>query len=175
DGVGGGPTNQPPPGAAGGTLQDQVFRDYPPQTIALSGVSYTSTDSQTGGTAVTAPFLPYGSRAVAPGAVFPAVSPSHPLNGIIAGSSAVYSFNPKARNPTATLRLDAWGFRQPFGLVVNPFRRGELFVTNNGIDTVGGSRVVNNDYDSLFRVRTGRKAQFFGWPDYFHDPRTGAV
>lgn len=35
-------------------------------------------------------------------------------------------------------------------------------------------RPIENDYDDLFRLQLGTEA-FFGWPDYFHHPRSGAV
>jgi len=161
---------------ASGSAQNLAFHDYAPVNLVLNGVSYTTSNGLTGLPAVTGPFQPYGSGPVAPGTIVPAASPANPQSGIIAGSGAVYSFKPNAKDPTATLRLEAWGFRQPYGLVFNSYHPNQLYVTNNGIDLNGGVRVVNNDYDTLSRVRTGLKTpQFFGWPDYFHDPNTGAV
>ena len=153
-----------------------AFHDYAPVSLILSGTSYVTMNALTGAPAVTAPFMSYGTGPVADGTVVPAVSPANPQSGIIAGGGTVYSFNPNAKDASSTLRLEAWGFRQPYGLAFNPFHRGQLFVTNNGIDLNGGVRLVNNDYDALFAVQTGlKKAQFFGWPDYFHDPQTGKV
>jgi glucose/arabinose dehydrogenase len=165
---GSGGTGAPPNGQL-----NQVFRDYSPVPIVLSGVFYTTQGPE--GPAATSPFYPYGSGAKPVGTVVPVVSPSNPLNGIVAGGGTVYSFNPHAKNPTSTLQLVAWGFRQPYGLGFDPYHPSDLYVTNNGIDTGAGSRIINNDYDSLSRVRIGRKPQFFGWPDFFHDPQTGAA
>jgi hypothetical protein len=46
-----------------------------------------------------------------------------------------------------------------------------LFVSNNGADT-RGSRPIVNDWDDMFIIHLGQGVQFFGWPDYFHDPAT---
>jgi glucose/arabinose dehydrogenase len=155
--------------------QTQAFHDYAPVTLTLSGVSYTSQDPMTGATVVTAPFHTFGSGPVAPGTIVPATSPSTPQNGIIAGNGAIYSFKPNAQDPTSTIQLVAWGFRQPDGLILDPHHPNELYVTNNGIDLNGGVRVVNNDDDTLSAINTRGKVQFFGWPDYFHNPKTGAI
>ena len=38
--------------------------------------------------------------------------------------------------------------------------------------TVRGSRPIDNDLDDMFVVRIGDGVQFFGHPDFFHDPDT---
>jgi hypothetical protein len=80
------------------------------------------------------------------------------------------------------MRLEAWGFRNPYGIGFDPFDPNRLFVSNNGADvrqttikgviTVRGSRPIDNDLDDMFVVRIGDGVQFFGHPDYFHDPAT---
>jgi glucose/arabinose dehydrogenase len=171
-------------------LQDPTlrnFHDFSSTSVVLNGTSY-----QTGApfpldpdaSLMTAPFMPFGSGAVPSGTVIPAATPATPQEGIIAGNGAVYSFNPEAANPTTTLRLEAWGFRNPYGIGFDPSQRGTLLVSNNGADyrkapingqlQVVESRPVDNDWDDLFTVRAGGGAQFFGWPDFFHDPGTGA-
>ena len=173
-----------------GWLQDpslRNFHDFPAATIVLNGNAY-----QTGApfpldadaSQMTSPFKPFGSGVVPSGTVVQGATPATPQEGMIAGNGAVYSFDPSAANPASTLRLEAWGFRNPYGIGFDPSQQGSLFVSNNGADyrkaTVNGqlqiveSRPVDNDWDDLFLVHAGGAPQFFGWPDFFHDPRTGA-
>jgi hypothetical protein len=83
------------------------------------------------------------------------------------------------------MRLEGWGFRNPYGIGLDPITPGRLFATNNGSDirtfpitgvpTIMGSRPISNDWDDMFILKTGGPAEFFGFPDFFHHPRTGAV
>ncbi len=154
-------------------VSDPTFYDFPPVDIELSGIGYRTAhpfplDPQA--TKITEPFMPFGGGTVAAGTVVPGVSPAHPGNGVVTtGSGAVYSFNPQASDAAATLRLEAWGFRDPFGMGFDPFNPSVLFVSNNGSDD-RGSRPIGNDWDDLFVIHPGAGVQFFGWPDYFHDP-----
>jgi glucose/arabinose dehydrogenase len=171
-------------------LQDPTlrnFHDFAAAPIVLNGTSY-----HTGApfpldpdaTLTTSPFMPFGSGAVPGGTLIPAATPATPQQGMIAGNGAVYSFDSNAANPAATLRLEAWGFRNPYGIGFDPSNPGSIFVSNNGADyrkaMINGelqiveSRPVDNDWDDLFVVHAGGAPQFFGWPDFFHDPRTGA-
>jgi hypothetical protein len=123
---------------------------------------------------------------------------ANPIQGIIAGGGTVYSFDPDSANPTATMRLEAWGMRNPYGIGFDPFNPKQLFISNNGADVrqttingkvvIRGNRPIDNDYDDLFVARVGedrdadrdrdskdegsagREVPFFGHPDYFHDP-----
>jgi hypothetical protein len=117
--------------------------------------------------------------------VVDAATAASPQNGIIAGNGAVYSFDPA--DPSGTLRLESWGERNPFGVGFDPFNPNLLFVANNGADIRSadvdgdgqveaiGARPIAQDYDDLFIVNTGGAVEFYGWPDYFHNPQTGAV
>lgn len=152
------------------------LHDFPPVDIELSGIGYrtapTAKPFALDPTAVkiTEPFMPFGSGTVPAGTVVHAATPANPANGIItAGGGAVYSFNPHASNATSTLRLEAWGFRNDYALAFDPFNPNLLFVSNNGTDA-RGSRPISNDWDDMFIIHLGQGAQFFGWPDYFHDP-----
>jgi hypothetical protein len=108
--------------------------------------------------------------------------PANPVQGIIAGGGTVYSFDPNAADPASTMQLVAWGFRNPYGIGFDPFNKNQLFVSNNGADVrqttikgqlvVRGSRPIDNDWDDMFVVQIGQGLQFFGHPDYFHDPVT---
>ncbi len=42
----------------------------------------------------------------------------------------------------------------------------------NGQLTIDGSRPIDNDWDDMFVIHIGSGVQFFGWPDYFHNPVT---
>ena len=120
----------------------------------------------------------------------PAATPDNPMMGIIAGSGTVYSFLPDA--PESSLRLEAWGLRNPFGLSFDAADSTRLFISNNGSDVRGragdpndpldpetyiieGNRPVAGDYDELFVINTGGEAEFFGWPDFLHDPNTNEL
>src|SRR5262249_48123620 len=83
---------------------------------------------------VTMPFMPFGGGLVPPRTVVKAPTPAKPIQGIIAGGGTVYSFDPNAADPTSTMRLEAWGFRNPYGIGFDPFNKGQLFVSNNGAD-----------------------------------------
>lgn len=153
-----------------------ALHDVPPVDIALSGIGYRTAPTakpfalDPTATLITEPFMPFGSGTVAPGTVVHAVTPSNPGNGIITvGGGSVYSFDPQASNAAATLRLEGWGFRNDYGLGFDPFNPGMLFVSNNGADA-RGSRPIANDWDDMFIIQTGGSLQFFGWPDFFHDP-----
>jgi hypothetical protein len=94
---------------------------------------------------------------------------------IIAGGGTVYSFDPDAKNPTSTMRLEGWGFRNPYGIGFDPFNPQLLFVSNNGADVrsvcvatsgtfstlcppakpnlvIRGSRPIANDRDDMFVI-----------------------
>ncbi len=141
------------------------------------------------GDAVTAAYRPFGYGAETTPYLVPAVTPAAPYYGIIAGTGTVYSLDPMAADPTATMRLEAWGLRNPFGLAFAADDPTRLFVSNNGSDVRGragdpsdpldpttfiiqGNRPVANDWDEVFELRTGGEAEFFGWPEFFHDPAT---
>jgi len=153
-----------------------TFRDFSPVDIELSGIGYRTAPTATPfpldptASLITEPFMQFGSGTVPAGTVVHATTPANPGNGIItAGAGSVYSFDPSASNAASTMRLEAWGFRNDYGLGFDPFNPSLLFVSNNGADT-RGSRPIANDWDDMFIVHTGRGTQFFGWPDYFHDP-----
>jgi len=126
--------------------------------------------------------LPFGEPLPADKKVT-APTPFHPKKGIIAGGGTVYSFDPTANaaEMALTLRLEAWGFRNPYGIGFDPFNPELLFVSNNGADVrqtclgnpngpsslpecptgttlvVRGSRPIENDWDDLFVVNIGGK------------------
>jgi hypothetical protein len=165
-----------------------TFHDFAPVQLMLNGVDFVtpvpfSLDPEADD--VTGPYMPFASGAIAPGTTIAAATPASPQQGMIAGNGTVYSFDPEAATPSATLQLEGWGLRNPFGLAFDPLVAGRLFVSNNGCDvrqtmvggtlTIVGSRPISEDYDDLFTLTTGGSAEFFGWPDFFHDPDSGDV
>ena len=173
-------------------LQDfPDFHDFAPVPLVLNGAAFGTAAPfplDPSASEMTAPYMPFASGPVAAGTTIPAV----PQEGIVAGNGAVYSFDATASDATASLRLEAWGFRNPYGIGLDPSDPGTLYVTNNGTDTRGvagetsvpvdeeefmivGSRPIDEEFDDLFRVAVGGSEEFFGWPDYFHDPESGEV
>ena len=174
-----------------------MFHEKAPVDIVLNGSDFTArvpSPADPDSNAVTAAYRPFDSGAIDSGLVIRAAIPARPDMGIIAGSGTVYSFDPSPANDdvASTLRLEAWGLRNPFGLAFDATDSTRLFISNNGSDIRGqagdpndplnpatfviqGSRPIAQDYDDMFEITTGGKAEFFGWPDYFHDPETKAV
>jgi hypothetical protein len=137
-------------------------------------------------TAVTSPYMPLNAPPPPEGTTVLETGGQSPREGIIAGNGAVYSFDPSVVTPSSTLRLEGWGFRNSFGIGFDPFNPTKLFVTNNGADIrsvaqddhlmVVEPRPIAQDYDDLFVIDLANNAEeFFGWPDFFHDPETGRV
>lgn len=169
------------------------FHDFPPVDIVLDGDDFTTDNplsEEPDDTAVTAPFMAFGSGPVDSGTIVPAATPTSPQNGIIAGNGTVYSFDPSAADAASTMTLEAWGLRNPFGIGIDPLEPDVLFATNNGADIRGvegentnpdelmvlGSRPIASDFDDLFAFGIGDgEPEYFGWPDYFHDPLDGSV
>ncbi len=181
------PTNSSVVGPDNGwATSHPTLHDFPAVDIRLSGIGYQTLvpfpPLDPTAMLITEPFMPFGGGTVPAETMVPAVSAANPQQGIIAGSGSVYSFDPEAANPASTLRLEGWGFRNPYGIGFDPFHPGLLFVSNNGADSrqrvvngqlvIAGSRPIANDWDDMFVIHPGHEAQFFGWPDYFHDPVT---
>jgi glucose/arabinose dehydrogenase len=166
------------------------FHDYPAKRIVLSGASFqnqTPFALDPAMTATTAPFRPFGSGPLNPNSptILEAPSPLVPQDEVIAGNGTVYSFDASSTNPPLTLRLEAWGLRNPYGIGFDPFLPGRLFISNNGADTrtmpmdgklkIVESRPIGNDWDDIYTINVGGAEEFFGWPDFFHDPLLGAA
>ncbi len=171
------PTNSSAVGPDNGWAKSfPALHDFPPVDIELSGIGYRTASPfpplDPTATKITEPFMPFGSGTVPEGTVVRAATPQNPANGIIiAGGGAVYSFDPHACQAATTMRLEGWGFRNDYGLGFDPSNPSQLFVSNNGSDR-RGSRPIVNDWDDMFIIHLGQGVQFFGWPDYFHDPAT---
>lgn len=180
-------TNSAVVGSDNGWLADHPgFRDFPPTPVMLSGIEYRTRlpiPQDPTVSLATGPFQPFGSGLVSPGQLVPAPTPSAPIDGIIAGNGTVCSFDADASQPVQSLTLEAWGLRNPFGLLVDASDPSTLWITNNGADirlteqmsalVISGARPIARDDDDLFELETGGNVEFFGWPDVFHDPDTG--
>ena len=169
-----------------------LFREIAPIDITLNGTEFTpraASPIDPDSNAVTAPYRPFDSGAIDSGFVVQGATPDNPVEGYIIGSGTVYSFNPSADDAASTLRLEAWGLRNPFGLAFDSEDSTRLFISNNGADIRGragdpnnpldsssyvlvGNRPIANDYDDLFELTTGGEVEFFGWPEFFHDTTT---
>ena len=180
------------PDNAGWVSAAPEFREFAPVPITFDGDNFISrvpSSIDPDADEVTAPYQPFGTPG--PGAPYtvPAATPDAPRDGIVAGNGTVYSFDPTAADATSTLRLEAWGLRNPFGLAFDSQDPTRLFITNNGSDIRGqpgdpndpldpetfvirGSRPIAEDYDDIFVITVGGDAEFFGWPDFLHDPDT---
>jgi hypothetical protein len=122
----------------------KTLHDFPGVDVELSGIGYQTLIGPrpswaldpNGGTPAaktTYPFVAFGAPLPA-GNKVTAPTPTNPINGIIAGGGTVYSFDPDAKDPTSTMRLEAWGLRVPYGIGFDPFNPQLLFVSNNGAD-----------------------------------------
>jgi glucose/arabinose dehydrogenase len=94
----------------------------------------------------TGPFSPYGTK----------VTEGQRIEGRVPCNGAVMRIPLTGGAP----ELEAWGFRNPFGLAFSP--DGRLFVTDNGYDD-RGSRPVHGAGDLLWSVTRGT---WYGWPDF---------
>ncbi len=100
-----------------------TFHDFAAKDIVLNGRSYQTVvpfPLDPDANQLTVPFMPFGSGPIALGVTIPAATPATPQEGIIAGNGTVYSFDPDDPGPTSTLRLEAWGFRNPYGIGLDP-------------------------------------------------------
>jgi glucose/arabinose dehydrogenase len=193
------PTNSSVPGPDDGWLTAtptptapdlSKLSDFAGVDVELSGIGYRTLFpfrlDMNGGTKaaqITYPFMPFGA-ALPPGNKVTAPTPQKPrqvvlTNGttvnIIAGGGTVYSFDPNAdpKFMASTMRLEGWGFRNPYGIGLDPFNPKLLFVSNNGADVrsvcvtgtpqsplcatgqnlvIRGSRPIANDRDDMFVI-----------------------
>lgn len=175
----------------GWLAQAPAFHDFPAKDVVLNGKSYQTAAAfqlDPDASKITAPFMAFGSGAAAPGTVVKGV----PRDGIVAGNGTVYPFDASAGDASGSLRLEAWGFRNPYGIGFDPSDPNVLYASNNGADTRGvagetnvpvdeddltilESRPVDEDFDDLFRLNVGGTEEFFGFPDFFHDEKSGEV
>ncbi|HET6243161.1 MAG TPA: T9SS type A sorting domain-containing protein [Bacteroidia bacterium] len=139
--------------------------------------------------AVTAAYRAFDTGEETSEYVVAAATPNNPQDWIIAGVGSVYSFDPSAADVAGSLVLECWGLRNPFGIAFDASNASQLFISNNGTDIRGqagdpndplnpatyviqGNRPLFNDKDDMFEITVGGVVEFFGWPDYFHDPVT---
>ncbi len=124
----------------------------PCKDIVLTGRNYKSPDFRTeqmGDSVVTGAFVTFGTT----------TTPGQRIAGVTKCGGSILVFDPN--NAEATLRVHAWGIRQPIGMAWNR-TTGEMFVGENGYD-IRGLRPVNDEYDATLRVREGA---WLGFPDF---------
>jgi glucose/arabinose dehydrogenase len=95
---------------------------------------------------VTVPFRPLGVSDITR---IPAAAMAKP-------TGAIYSVSPEGGD----LHVEAWGVRNPAGLIVNEF--GRVYFTDQGME-LRGTRPIMDDPDALFRLVTDG---WYGWPDF---------
>jgi glucose/arabinose dehydrogenase len=124
----------------------------PCRDIVLTGENYQTPDFRT----------PDATDSVLTGAYVPFGTPTQP-GQVISGSNkcggSILAFDPS--NAQATLRMHAWGFRNPIGIAFNR-RTGDLYMAMNGFD-IRGSRPIDDEWDATYRVRRG---VWYGSPDF---------
>jgi glucose/arabinose dehydrogenase len=124
--------------------------DVPAKPLKLLGYRFDAPNPQasvfTSDTTVTVPFEPLGVSDITH---IPASPMSKP-------TGAIYSISPDGGD----LRLEAWGIRNPVGLVVSEF--GRVYFTDQGME-LRGTRPIAHDPDGLFRLVTDA---WYGWPDF---------
>ena len=125
------------------------FHDIPCKDIRVNALNNKTKNVLTedpDDTAITGPYSPYGDP----------VEPNQLIKGQIPCNGAVMRVPVEGGD----LELVAWGFRNPYGMAVDP--KGEIYVTQNAYD-VRGSRPVWGTGDLLWKLKKG---QWYGWPDY---------
>ena len=131
--------------------------DLPYQTLNLQGFRFDVPNPEASifspSSLVTVPFEPLGTSNVIqiPGVQFPVQKPT----GFV-GSVAVNG---------GDLRVEAWGVRNPAGIVVDEY--GTIFLTDQGME-LRGTRPIDNDPDVMFQLSV--PGQWLGYPDF---SRTG--
>lgn len=129
--------------------------------IVLTGQNFEFPDFTTkepGDKVMTGAFVTYGTP----------TKPGQVIKGTNKCGGSILSFDPK--NPEATLRPYAWGFRNVVGIAWN--KEGEMFAAQNGYDLTP-PRPIRDFFDPVYRVREGA---WYGFPDFSAagDPVTNA-
>ena len=124
--------------------------DIPGEPVVLTGQNLPSTDPLTGEARSTGAFSPWGTP-TSTGQRIAGPGPGQ------AASGAIMSANLNGSD----LRVYAWGFRNPVGLVFGADRR--LYVTHQGARPLD-PRPIAHDADTLWVVEEG---VWYGWPDYY--------
>jgi glucose/arabinose dehydrogenase len=124
--------------------------DMPAKSIKLLGYRFDANNPRasvfTSDTTVTVPFEPFGVSDIT----------RIPASAIGKPTGAIYSISPEGGD----LRVEAWGVRDPVGMVVNEF--GRIYFTDQGME-LRGTRPIAHDPDGLFRLVTDA---WYGWPDF---------
>jgi len=131
------------------------FCDIPFLPIKLQGYRFNSDNPLAGlfsgaDIAVTGPFQPFN--------IADNLHIEAPPDGKPTG--AIYSISQTGGD----LRVEAWGVREPRGIVCGDFHR--IYFTDDGMEP-RGTRPVLNDPDAVYQlVSRGHFGAWYGWPDY---------
>jgi glucose/arabinose dehydrogenase len=142
-----------PDNAVFGWLKEPARRelhDVPCADVTLADVSFESDDPVGGAGGVTTTAYSAFGTAQHGGTVVPG---DPKCNGAILS----------AKLDGTDLRVEAWGFRNPYGLEVGA--DGALYATMHGFDA-RGSRPIEDAWDCFYRVEPGA---WYGWPDFACD------
>lgn len=133
----------------GWLLRKPSFHDIPCADITLSGRNYESKNvlkKAENEKITTGAFSPFGTATVT----------GQVIKGACPCSGSILKIPITGGNPEVV----AWGFRNPFGLALDP--GGKLYVTENAYDD-RGSRPVWGAGDVLWEIKNG---WWYGWPDF---------
>jgi glucose/arabinose dehydrogenase len=144
------------------------LHEVPASDIKLTGQNFQShnfLEPQSNETVITGGFMPFGVPA----------RDGQIIKGSIKCNACLLSIRPNGSD----LRVEAWGIRNPYGLVMDN-NNNRLYAASNGDDDKGIRRVTN-DPDKIFMLditKTKKHIQynnnnnnnnnltFFGWPDF---------
>lgn len=132
--------------------ENKNLHDIPCQDIQVLGNAVFESESVAGHKlpkTKTAPYAPFGSTETL----------GKTVKGNVKCNGALLVANPDG----TALEVYAWGFRNPYGLVVGP--DNNLYVSMHGFDA-RGSRPIENAWDCLYKVEKGK---WYGWPDFACD------
>jgi glucose/arabinose dehydrogenase len=132
------------------------MHEIPGQDIILTGQNFMSDNfltAEPNDKVITGGLMPFGTPA----------REGEVIKGDKKCMSCILSIKPDGSD----LRLEAWGVRNPYGLVIHN-DTGRVFITNNGEDDKGIRRVTNQP-DAIFSFNIfdkSRSVKYFGYPDF---------
>jgi glucose/arabinose dehydrogenase len=126
------------------------LHDVPCDDVTLADVSFESDD-------------PLGGKGPARTSAYSAFGTAQHGGTVIPGNPKCNGAILSANLDGTDLRVEAWGFRNPYGLEIGP--DGALYTAMHGFDA-RGSRPIENAWDCFYRVEPGA---WYGWPDFACD------
>lgn len=130
----------------------QSLHDIPCQDITLNGQNFESENA----------LDPSSKNKIQTGA-YSAYGQTQKKGAVVKGNVKCNGAILRANDDGSSLQVFAWGFRNPYGLVIGP--DDQLYVTMHGFDA-RGSRPIENASDCFYKVSEG---QWYGFPDFACD------